>query len=43
MYKRNIPLRDIAYTVGLYGPKYKLFQALCTELGITTQEKVAEL
>jgi len=38
MHKRSIPLRDISYTVGLYGRKYPQFQALCIELGIQVTE-----
>jgi hypothetical protein len=34
MHKRGIPLRDIAYTVGMYGSGYTKFQELCIQLGI---------
>lgn len=40
MVKRGIALRDISYTVSLYGRNYNQFRALCTELNIEIPERV---
>jgi hypothetical protein len=40
MHKRNIKLRDISYTVSLYGRNYDQFKAYCLELGIAVTETV---
>jgi hypothetical protein len=39
MYRAGDSLRKIAETVGLNGRHYKLFQAVCTELGIKKVEE----
>lgn len=38
MHKRNIAMRDIAYTVSLYGRNYDTFKRLCFELGLHNTE-----
>jgi hypothetical protein len=38
MHKRNISMRDIAYSVSLYGRNYDQFKALCKEVGISLTE-----
>lgn len=34
---REMPLRDIAEIVGLNGRKYRLFKAVCSEIGVTNE------
>jgi hypothetical protein len=43
MHSRNIPLRDIAYIVGLSGRKYAQFKVLCEKAGIATTQTGMEL